>query len=53
VKPEKYISKTKELDLFDITVDYYKHNDSAKAIGQIRHRLARLDFGILVTFMKN
>jgi hypothetical protein len=22
------------------TVDYYKHNDSAKAIGQIRHRLA-------------
>lgn len=26
----------------DPTVDYYKHNDSAKAIGQIRHRLATM-----------
>jgi hypothetical protein len=38
----------------DPTVDYYKHNDSAKAIGQIRHRLATMGDlnGILeVTFM--
>jgi hypothetical protein len=26
----------------DPAVDYYKHNDSAKAIGQIRHRLATM-----------
>jgi hypothetical protein len=44
------------VDTIDIdpAVDYYKHNDSAKkAIGQIRHRLATVEFktGFKVTFM--
>jgi hypothetical protein len=30
------------LEPIDPAVDYYKHNDSAKAIGQIRHRLATM-----------
>jgi hypothetical protein len=33
----------RRLEPIDIDpVDYYKHNDSAKAIGQIRHRLATM-----------
>jgi hypothetical protein len=40
VKPYKEIEQNDWTP--DPAVDYYKHNDSAKAIGQIRHRLATM-----------